>query len=71
MLNSRYSIPKKIQVFLHNGLSYDFNFPNKDFADELDDNDFKSFGKYTEKYIRFSVMVNKNKITRAKEKNLK
>ena len=56
--NLRYRIPKEIQIVFHNGSTYDYHFIIKDLLKEFDGN-FESLGENTEKYITFSVPINK------------
>ena len=51
-------IPKEILVVFHNGSTYDYHFLIKELAKEFKGK-FKCFGENTEKYITFSVPVEK------------
>ena len=57
--NSKYSVPKEIPIFFHNGSNYHFII--KDLAKEFE-KQFNCLGKYTEKYITFSVPIEKEAI---------
>ena len=54
----RYKIPKEIPVVFHNGSVYDYHFIIKRLVKEFDGN-FECLGVNTEKYITFSVTINK------------
>ena len=56
--NLRYKIPKEIPVVFHNGSTYDYHFIIKELAKEFEGN-FECLGENTEKYITFSVPINK------------
>ena len=56
--NLRHQIPKEIPVVLHNGSRYGYHFINKEFAQEFE-GQFEHLGENTEKYITFSVPINK------------
>ena len=56
--NLRYEIPKNIPVIFHNGSTYDYHFIIKELACEFDGN-FECLGENTEKYITFSVPIEK------------
>ena len=56
--NLRYKAPKKIPVILHNGSIYDYHFISNQIAEEFDGK-FECLGENTEKYITFSVPINK------------
>ena len=54
----RYKIPQEIPTVFHNGSTYDYHFIIKELMKEFDGN-FKCLGEKTEKYITFSVSINK------------
>ena len=56
--NLRYKIPKEIPVVFHNGSTYDYHFIIKELVKEFEGN-FECLGENTEKYITFSVPINK------------
>ena len=56
--NLRYKIPKEIPIVFHNGSTYDYHFIIKELVKEFDGN-FECLGENTEKYITFSVPLNK------------
>ena len=56
--NLRYKIPKEIPVVFHNGSTYDYHFIIKELVKEFKGN-FECLGENTEKYITFSVPINK------------
>ena len=56
--NLIYKIPKEIPVVFHNGSTYDYHFIIKELVKEFD-GDFECLGGNTEKYITFSVPINK------------
>ena len=56
--NLRYKIPKEISAVFHNGSTYDYHFIIKQLALEFK-GEFRCLGKNTEKYITFSVPINK------------
>ena len=64
--NLRYEKSKKIPVVLHNGSTYDYHFTIKEFAEEFE-GEFERLDEDTEKYITFSVPIEKE-ITK-KDKN--
>ena len=49
---------KEIPIVFHNGSTYDYQFTIKELAKEFDEN-FECLGENTEKYITFSVTINK------------
>ena len=56
--NSKYSVPKKINIVFHNGSNCDYHFTIKELAEEL----FKKItclGENTEKYITLTVLIEK------------
>ena len=57
--NLMYNTPKEIPVIFHNGASYDYHFIIKRLAEEFD-GDFECSGENKEKYITFSVPINKD-----------
>ena len=56
--NLRYKVPKEIPVVFHNGSTYDYHFIIKKLAEEFE-GEFECLGENTEKYITFSVLLNK------------
>ena len=56
--NLRYKTPKEIPVIFHNGSRYDYHFIIKQLAKETDGR-LECLGENTEKYITFSVPVEK------------
>ena len=56
--SKKFKIPKKIPVVFHNGSTYDYNFIIKELAEESKGK-FEFSGKNTEKYITFSVPIEK------------
>ena len=56
-----YKISKNILVVFHNGSTYDYHFITKDLAKEFE-GQFECLGENTEKYITFSVQINKEVI---------
>ena len=54
----RYRIPKEIPIVFHNGSKYDYHFIIKELVKEFYGN-FECLGENTEKYITFSVPLNK------------
>ena len=57
--NLRYDVPKKITIIFHNGSTYDYHFVIEKLAEEFKD-EFECLGENTEKYVTFSVSLNKN-----------
>ena len=64
--NLRYKIPKEIPVMFHNCSKYDYHFIIKELAEEFQ-GELECFGENTQKYITFSVPIEKG-ITK-KDKN--
>ena len=56
--NFKYSIPKEILVIFHNGSNYDYHFIIKRLAEKFKEQ-FRCFGENTEKYITFSIPIEK------------
>ena len=56
--NLNYKVPKEIPVKIHNGSTYDYHFIIKELAEEFK-GQFECLGENTEKYITFSVPINK------------
>ena len=54
----KYKTPKKIPVVFHNGSTYDYHFIIKELAEEFE-GQFECLGENTEKYITFSVPIQK------------
>ena len=56
--NLRYEIPKEIPVVFHNGSTYDYHFIIKELAKDFEGK-FECYGENAEKYITFSVPIEK------------
>ena len=56
--NLKYSVPKKMPIVFHNGSNYDYHFIIKELAEEFK-NQFTCLGENTEKYIIFTVPIEK------------
>ena len=56
--NMNYKITKDIPVVFHNGSTYDYHFIIKELAKEFQ-GELECLGENTEKYITFSVPINK------------
>ena len=56
--NSKYSIPKKIHIAFYNGSNYGYHFIIKELAEEFK-KQFACLGENTEKYITFTVPIEK------------
>ena len=56
--NLKYSVPKKIPKVFHNGSNYDYHFIIKELAEKFK-NQFTCLGENTEKYINFTVPIEK------------
>ena len=56
--NLKYSIPKKIPIVFHNGSNYDYHFIMKELAEDFK-KQFICLGENTEKYITFTVPIEK------------
>ena len=54
----KYSIPKEITIIFDNGPNYDYYFIIKEQAEEFE-RQFPCLGENTEKYITFSVPIEK------------
>ena len=54
--NLKDSVPKKVPIVFHNGSNYDYHFITKELAEELQ---FTCLGENTEKYITFTVLIEK------------
>ena len=59
--NLRYKISKEITVAFHDVSTYDYHFIIKELAKEFE-GQFECLGQNTEKYIIFSVSINKSKV---------
>ena len=66
--NLKYSVPKKIPIVFHNGSNCDYHFIIKELSEEFR-KQFTCLGGNTEKYITFTVPIEKELIK--KEKKLK
>ena len=53
-----YSVPKKVFIAFHNGFKYDFHFIIKKLAEAFE-KEFTCLGENTEKYITFTVPIEK------------
>ena len=58
----KYSVPKKISIVCHNGSNYDYHFVIEELAEELK-KQFTCLGENTEKYITFTVPIEKEGTT--------
>ena len=56
--NSKYRIPKKIHIAFYNGSNYGYHFIIKELAEEFK-KQFACLGENTEKYITFTVPIEK------------
>ena len=56
--NLKYIVPKKINLAFHNGSNYDYNLIIKKLAEEFK-KQFTCLGENTEKYITFTVPIEK------------
>ena len=56
--NLKYIVPEKIPVAFHNGSNYDYDLIIKELAEELKKK-ISSLGENTEKYITFTVPIEK------------
>ena len=56
--NLQYKVTQKIPIVLHNGSTYDYHFVIKKIAEEFK-GEFERLGENTEKYITFSVPLQK------------
>ena len=56
--NLKYSASKKIHIAFHNGSNYDYHFNIKELAEEFKEK-FTCLGENTEKYITFTVSIEK------------
>ena len=56
--NLKYNVPKKIPIVFHNGSNYDYHFIIKELAEEFK-KWFIYLGENTEKYITFTVPIEK------------
>ena len=61
-----YSVPKKIPLAFHNWSSYDYHFSIKELAEEFK-KQFTCLGENTEKYITFTVPIEKKVIMMVKD----
>ena len=60
--NLKYSVPKKIHIAIRKGSKYDYHFIKKELAEELKKKQFICLGENTEKYITFTVPIEKQVI---------
>ena len=56
--NLKYSVPKKIYVAFRNGSNYNYHFIIKELVEEFK-KQFTCLGENTEKYIAFTVSIEK------------
>ena len=56
--NLRYKRPKEIPIVFHNGSTFEYHFITKNLAKKFEGK-FECFGENTEKYMTFSVQINK------------
>ena len=56
--NLKYNLPKKSPIVFHNGSNYDYHFIIKELAEEFK-KQFTCLGENTEKYITFTVSIEK------------
>ena len=56
--NLKFSVPKDISIVFHNGSNYDYHFILKELAEEYEEK-FTYLGENTEKYISFTVSIEK------------
>ena len=56
--NLKFSVPKKIPIVFHNGSNYDYHFIIKELAEEFK-KQFTCLGENTEKYVTFTVPIEK------------
>ena len=54
----KYSVPKTLPIVFHNGSNYDYHFIIKELAEEFK-KQFTCLGENTEKYITFTVPIEK------------
>ena len=64
--NLKYGIPKKIPIAFHNGYNYNYHFIIKDWGQEFE-KQVTCLGENNEKYITFSVLIEKE-VTRIDKK---
>ena len=57
----KYSVPIKVPIVFYNGCNYDYNFIIKDLAKEFEQK-FNGLGENIEKYITFSITIEKEVI---------
>ena len=56
--NLKYSVPKKFPIVFHNGFNYNYQFITKDLSEKCK-KQFNCLGENTEKYITFTVPIEK------------
>ena len=59
--NLKYNVPKEIPIVFHNGYIYHYHLIIKEKAEEFE-KQFNCLGENTEKYITFTVLVEKEVI---------
>ena len=68
--NLSYKVPKEIPVVIHNSSTYDYYFIIKELAEEFK-GQFECLGENTEKYITFSVPIEKEVVNGKKDNDSK
>ena len=68
--NLKYSVPKKVPIVFHNGSNYDYHFILKEFAEEFEKK-ITCLEEKIEKYITFTVLIEKEVTKIYKRRNLK
>ena len=58
MYNLKFNVPKEIPIFFHNGTYFDYHFIIKELAEKFG-KQFTCLGENTEKYITFTVPIEK------------
>ena len=58
LCNLKYKVLKKVPIVFHNGSNYDYHFIIKELAEEFK-KQFTCLGENTEKYITFTVPIEK------------
>ena len=66
--NMNHKITKNIPVIFHNGSTYDYHFIIKELVKEFE-GEFECLGENTEKYITFSISINKKNTKKDKNGN--
>ena len=68
--NLNYKVPQEIPVKIHNGSTYDYHFIFEELAEEFK-GQFECLGENTEKYITFSVPIEKEVVNGKKDNDSK